>query len=43
MLQHLLKSACGVDESEALVEIHQRTVGLLKRREGVAAVPMVAD
>ena len=34
---------CGVDESEALTEIHDRTVDLLNRREGVAAIPMVAD
>ena len=33
----------GLDESEALTEIHSRTVDLLKRREGVAAIPMVAD
>ena len=33
---------CGLDESEALTEIHDRTVDLLKRREGVAAIPMVA-
>ena len=34
---------CGLDESDALTEIHSRTVDLLKRREGVAAIPMVAD
>lgn len=34
---------CGVDESEALAEIHGRTVDLLRRRESVAAIPMVAD
>ena len=34
---------CGLDESEALAEIHARTVDLLKRREGVAAIPMVPD
>ena len=34
---------CGVDESEALTEIHERTVDLLRRRESVAAIPMVAD
>ncbi len=34
---------CRVDESEALAEIHARTVDLLSRREGVAAIPMVAD
>ena len=33
----------GVDESEALAEIHGRTVDLLRRREGVAAIPMVAE
>ena len=33
---------CGLDESEALTEIHARTVDLLKRREGVAAIGMVA-
>lgn len=31
------------DEPEALAEIHQRTVDLLRRRESVAAIPMVAD
>ena len=34
---------CGVDESEALTEIHERTVDLLRRREGVPAIPMVTD
>ena len=34
---------CGLDESAALAEIHARTVDLLSRREGVAAIPMVAD
>lgn len=34
---------CGLDESEALAEIHARTVDLLKRRESVAAIPMVPD
>ena len=34
---------CRVDESDALAEIHDRTVDLLDRREGVAAIPMVAD
>ena len=34
---------CRVDESQALAEIHDRTVDLLARREGVAAIPMVAD
>ena len=34
---------CRLDESEALAEIHARTVDLLARREGVAAIPMVAD
>ena len=34
---------CGVDESEALAEIHERTVDLLSRREGIAAIPMVVD
>ncbi len=34
---------CRVDESQALEEIHGRTVDLLARREGVAAIPMVAD
>lgn len=34
---------CRVDESEALTEIHARTVDLLARREGVAAIPMVAE
>ena len=34
---------CGVDESEALAEIHSRTVDLLRRRESVRAIPMVAD
>ena len=34
---------CRMDESQALEEIHGRTVDLLKRREGVAAIPMVAD
>ncbi len=34
---------CGLDESEALADIHLRTVDLLKRREKVAAIPMVAD
>ncbi len=32
-----------LDESAALEEIHARTVDLLHRREGVAAIPMVAD
>ena len=31
----------GLDEDEALTEIHARTVDLLKRREGVRAIPMV--
>ncbi len=31
----------GVDEREALAEIHDRTVDLLRRRQGVRAVPMV--
>ncbi len=34
---------CGVDEAEALTEIHERAVDLLRRREGVPAIPMVAD
>ena len=34
---------CRVDESEALAEIHEHTVDLLDRREGIAAIPMVAD
>lgn len=34
---------CGVDESQALAEIHERTVDLLARREGATAIPMVAD
>ncbi len=34
---------CRLDESLALAEIHARTVDLLARREGVAAIPMVAD
>ena len=34
---------CRLDESQALAEIHDRTVDLLARREGVAAIPMVAD
>ena len=34
---------CGVDESDALVAIHERTVDLLHRREGVPAIPMVTD
>ncbi len=34
---------CRLDESEALAEIHARTVDLLSRREGVAAIPMVAE
>ena len=34
---------CRLDESEALAEIHARTVDLLRRRESVAAIPMVAD
>lgn len=34
---------CGVDESEALTEIHERTVDPLTRRESVPAIPMVAD
>ena len=32
---------CGVDESQALAEIHLRTADLLKRRVKVAAIPMV--
>ena len=32
---------CGLDESEALAEIHLRTIDLLKRREKVTAIPMV--
>ena len=34
---------CRVDESDALTEIHERTVDLLARREGVAAIAMVVD
>ena len=34
---------CRLDESDALAEIHERTVDLLARREGVAAIAMVAD
>ena len=34
---------CNVDESAALEEIHNATVDLLSRREGVAAIPMVVD
>ena len=33
----------GVNESDALAEIHSRTIDLLARREKVAAIPMVAD
>jgi len=32
---------CGLDEAAALAEIHERTVDLLKRREGTRAIPMV--
>ena len=32
---------CGLDEAAALEEIHGRTVDLLRRRERVAAIPMV--
>ena len=34
---------CRLDEPQVLAEIHARTVDLLARREGVAAIPMVAD
>lgn len=33
---------CRVDESEALDEIHGRTVDLLHRRESAVAIAMVA-
>ncbi len=34
---------CRIDESQALAEIHERTVDLLERRKSASAIPMVAD
>lgn len=34
---------CRLDESEAMDEIHARTVDHLRRRESAVAIPMVAD